>query len=117
MTPSNPPDALMPDLVILTPTEMVARWMISHGYSTGHGDTVDDLLSELVGQISTPPPAPVSEGEAVEEIEELDACIFFAEQVAYIPPKMCQEDKGDGIAEAFKKQYPNGMKIIPDKKP
>lgn len=29
--------------------ELVAKWMIEHGFATGHGDTVDDLLSELEG--------------------------------------------------------------------
>ena len=27
--------------------EKVARWMINQGYSTGHGDSMDDLLREL----------------------------------------------------------------------
>ena len=26
---------------------VVALWMIEQGYATGHGDTLDDLLSEL----------------------------------------------------------------------
>jgi len=25
----------------------VAQWMIEHGYATGHGDTIEDLLTEL----------------------------------------------------------------------
>lgn len=29
--------------------ERVARWMIAHSYATGHGDTIEDLLAELVG--------------------------------------------------------------------
>lgn len=29
----------------------VARWMIAHGYETGHGDTMEDLLHELEWQI------------------------------------------------------------------
>jgi hypothetical protein len=32
-------------------TELVALWMISKGYATGHGDTVEDLLKELEWQI------------------------------------------------------------------
>lgn len=31
--------------------EDVALWMMSRGYATGHGDTLDDLLSELVLQV------------------------------------------------------------------
>ncbi len=30
--------------------EKVAEWMIEHGYATGHGDTVEDLLKELEWQ-------------------------------------------------------------------
>lgn len=33
-----------------TPTAVVANWMIENGYITGHGDTVADLLNELVEQ-------------------------------------------------------------------
>lgn len=31
--------------------EKVAKWMIQHGFATGHGDTIEDLLGELAGQI------------------------------------------------------------------
>ena len=30
--------------------EAVAAWMIEQGFATGHGDTLDDLLWELVAQ-------------------------------------------------------------------
>jgi len=30
----------------------LARWMIAHGYATGHGDTVEGLLEELDWQIT-----------------------------------------------------------------
>jgi len=29
--------------------EEVAQWMLANSYATGHGDTLDDLLRELVG--------------------------------------------------------------------
>lgn len=32
--------------------EKLALWMMGHGYATGHGDTIDDLLSELEWQIN-----------------------------------------------------------------
>jgi len=32
--------------------EKLARWMINHGYATGHGDTIEDLLDELDWQIA-----------------------------------------------------------------
>ena len=32
-------------------TEQVARWMIAHGYATGHGDSIGDLLHHLRWQV------------------------------------------------------------------
>lgn len=31
--------------------EKLAQWMLSHGFATGHGDTIDDLIVELGCQI------------------------------------------------------------------
>jgi hypothetical protein len=31
--------------------ESLAAWMLARGFSTGHGDTIDDLLAELGGQV------------------------------------------------------------------
>jgi hypothetical protein len=31
--------------------EEVAKWMISHSYATGHGDTIADMLIELEGHV------------------------------------------------------------------
>jgi hypothetical protein len=31
--------------------ESLASWMLMRGFSTGHGDKIDDLLAELGGQI------------------------------------------------------------------
>jgi chemotaxis response regulator CheB len=31
--------------------EKVAKWMVKHGYATGHGDTIEDLLAQLDWQI------------------------------------------------------------------
>ena len=30
----------------------LAQWMIANSFATGHGDTTDDLLSELAGHIN-----------------------------------------------------------------
>ena len=30
----------------------VAQWMMTKGYATGHGDTVEDLLRELEWQVA-----------------------------------------------------------------
>ena len=32
--------------------EKVARWIIHKGYATGHGDTIEDLLTELEWQVA-----------------------------------------------------------------
>ena len=32
--------------------EKVARWIIYKGYATGHGDTIEDLLTELEWQVA-----------------------------------------------------------------
>jgi hypothetical protein len=34
-----------------TTREAVAAWMIEHSFPTGHGDTLNDLLCELVGHL------------------------------------------------------------------
>jgi hypothetical protein len=44
--------------------EAVANWMTLHGYATGHGDTLDDLLTELVAYVSQH--APVMTKETLE---------------------------------------------------
>lgn len=33
------------------PCEVVANWMLANSYATGHGDTLEDLLGELVAQV------------------------------------------------------------------
>ena len=38
-------------LIAAAEREKVAAWMMSQGYATGHGDTVEDLLKELEWQI------------------------------------------------------------------
>jgi len=38
--------------------ESLASWMLSRGFSTGHGDTIDDLLAELDGQVRPQPAVP-----------------------------------------------------------
>ena len=39
-------------LVAAAEREKLAAWMMSQGYATGHGDTVEDLLKELEWQIA-----------------------------------------------------------------
>jgi hypothetical protein len=38
-------------LVAAAEREKVARWMMERGYATGHGDTTEDLLTELEWQV------------------------------------------------------------------
>ena len=35
----------------MTDKEKLAQWMIERGYATGHGDTIEDLIEELVWQV------------------------------------------------------------------
>ena len=39
-------------LVAAAEREKVARWIIYKGYATGHGDTIEDLLTELEWQVA-----------------------------------------------------------------
>ena len=39
------------ELVANAERDKVAAWMIDRGYATGHGDTTEDLLTELEWQI------------------------------------------------------------------
>jgi hypothetical protein len=39
-------------LVAAAEREKVARWIIHKGYATGHGDTIEDLLTELEWQVT-----------------------------------------------------------------
>jgi len=32
--------------------ELVAAWMIANSFATGHGDTIEDLLAELKGDLA-----------------------------------------------------------------
>lgn len=48
----------------------LASWMMQHGYATGHGESVDDLLAELTWQIE-------------EKIEmEREACAKILDEMA-----------------------------------
>lgn len=35
----------------MSDTKKLSEWMISKGFATGHGDTLDDLLDELIWQL------------------------------------------------------------------
>lgn len=39
-------------LVAAAELEKVAQWMLARSYATGHGDTIEDLLEELVAQVA-----------------------------------------------------------------
>ena len=52
LMPSTPEGlAMFADIVASAEREKVAAWMIERDYATGHGDTIEDLLKELVWQI------------------------------------------------------------------
>lgn len=60
--------------------ETVALWMMAHGFSTGHGDTVADMLIELAWQI-----------------DERVARAIDAERVAFA--NLCNKNANDLLAE------------------
>ena len=39
-------------LVAAYEREKVARWMMERGYATGHGDTIQDLITEVEWQVA-----------------------------------------------------------------
>lgn len=43
--------AAVEDLSRAQEREKVAAWMMANGFATGHGDTIEDLLVELGGQV------------------------------------------------------------------
>ena len=54
----------------------LAKWMIQRSYATGHGDTVEDLLKELEGQIRE---------------SEREACIQACDSVDLVGADECIE--------------------------
>ncbi len=40
-------------LVAAAEREKVAKWMIERDYAAGHGDTIEDLLEELVREVKS----------------------------------------------------------------
>ena len=62
--------------------ETVAFWMMAHGFSTGHGDTVADMLIELACQI-----------------DERVARAIDAEREVCV--KMCEQVTRDGAPAAY----------------
>jgi hypothetical protein len=68
------------NLVAAAERNKVAQWIMARGYSTGHGDTVDDLLKELNWQVR-------------EEERELCAqlCEEFEQDMGHGIPQRCAD--------------------------
>jgi hypothetical protein len=58
--------------------ETVANWMILRGYATGHGDSIQDMLFEMEGQLGGPREPPPGEGD----FKLLEARALAAESAA-----------------------------------
>ena len=71
-------------LVAAAEREKVAQWMMAQGYSTGHGETVEDLLKELTWQIQE---------------NEREACAKVAES---FDPNMRWSNYGKHIANTIR---------------
>ena len=75
----------------MTDKEKLAQWMIERGYSTGHGNTVEDLLKELEWQI-----AENWTNALVKGVEgEREACAVLCE-------KECAQNDGITCAEEIR---------------
>lgn len=69
------------NLVAAAEREKVAAWMIQRGYATGHGDTTEDLLSELDWQIAENWDRALINGVETER----EACAKIADQPSSYP--------------------------------
>ena len=69
---SPPGSGVLPDC------EKLAQWMLSHGFSTGHGDAVDDLLLELGWQVKELRADTRNTGGGCEKIKAAFRKIVFA---------------------------------------
>ena len=54
--------------------EKVVRWMMQHGYATGHGDSIEELLFELKWQIN--------ERISILAAAEREACAALCDKIA-----------------------------------
>lgn len=73
------------------PLATLSSWMISQGYATGHGDTIEDLLGELAGQINDERYKP--------KTEEVKAA-WWKEESGRIFNKLCKaQDENAAFAE------------------
>jgi hypothetical protein len=69
-------------LMPMTDRETLADWMMRNGFSTGHGETLDDLLSELSWQVEE-----LRGRRAAGDLRECDCCGEMKEGVrnVYLP--------------------------------
>lgn len=54
--------------------EKLVRWMMQHGYATGHGDSIEELLIELKWQIN--------ERISILAAAEREACALVCDRIA-----------------------------------
>ena len=70
--------------------EKLAKWMMARGYATGHGDTIEDLLTELDWQIRE------QERKACAKVQE------FVCSTGFCRFTLTQTDVGIGDAQAIR---------------
>ena len=64
--------------------ETVANWMMANGFSTGHGDSVANMLNELAWQIN-------------QRVDQRVARAIDAERVAFA--NLCNKNANDYLSE------------------
>ena len=77
-------------LVAAAKREKVVRWMMERGYATGHGDSTEDLLTELDWQIRE------QERKACAKVQE------FVCSTGFCRFTLTQTDVGIGDAQAIR---------------
>jgi hypothetical protein len=79
--------------LIAAEREKVARWQIGSGYTTGHGDTIEDLLVELEWQVRE---------------SEREACAKLCDSYD-VAEDVNSSDTAEGIAIVIRARDNNGL--------
>lgn len=89
-----------------TARKIVARWMLTNGFATGHGDSLYDLLRELEGQVNELKFRLQAEApEDAEELDEISLATDIHEMVLCMAPETPIEDQAFNLAKHLLKYW------------